>query len=375
MIKATLLTTIGVNVGDDWIREGLKFLLGHVVSDIRYEYVNFHRPRRGVYDAAGRDRILTADLVAMAGTPFYFISPRRDPLRKAAKVFFSFVGRFTGFSRFDGRCSGVAHVRPIWYKRVARICESVPVLTCAAGTNLHYYSNGDELVQDRFCRTYITDVYHMCRATTTRDPLAHGVLKRMGLPNRVFPCTAFWAIDALAGEPASKDLVLVNYMPGAAHRDASSREAASRWETVFRAVYESLRRGRHRVVVVCHDRKELEAARRFAPRQALFFHKDYSQYLKIYARGRLGLFNRCHGLIALASAGSPGIVVGTDTRTQMADMVGLARHFADEVNPELLLDQLADLQRHAHEHADRLHELKAEQTAKYIDVIRQALTS
>lgn len=373
-VRICHLTTIDTNIGDDWIREGIIYLLEQA-SSIRFDHVcvNIHDWKSTIIDEDGRDKILSSDGIIMAGTPFYFINERNDFLRKAAKVFFSLIGLFTGFSMYDGRCSGAKHVKPLWYDRIGKVYKVKPVAILAAGTNLAFDSDISELLQDRFIRKFLKDIHAWSRVNTVREPLASSLLKKLEIEHVEFPCSAFWAMDRF-GIKALRDpqLVVFNYMAGGGHYRFEGG-ACHRWESTLMDVFNRAVKyyGQGRVRVICHCRSEADMATNLMGGRFVLFDPSYVASLEHYSHARTGIVNRCHGLIAMAGFASPSIVVGKDSRTLMADEIKLPRYFYKTVTSDELFSQLKSMNDDFEAYRRKLQEQKEAFEKSYIRLIRE----
>ena len=90
-MNITFITTINTNVGDDFVREGIKFLLEKKFKNIKYSYINKHFPisaRNGFEFITDiriakyldkflplnltRDKIFNSDMIVQSGAPVYW---------------------------------------------------------------------------------------------------------------------------------------------------------------------------------------------------------------------------------------------------------------------------------------------------------------
>src|SRR5262245_31558373 len=75
--KIAFMTTIGVNVGDEFIREGIMSFLDEIMPGYRAFYVSKHdlsslKARRLDEDEVLKDKFLDADVIIQAGAPLYW---------------------------------------------------------------------------------------------------------------------------------------------------------------------------------------------------------------------------------------------------------------------------------------------------------------
>ena len=93
MKKIAFITTVNHNIGDDYVREGLKFLLNEYFKNEKLEFVNIHKhspiPSRNGFEwfryyrlskiidemlplSITKDKILDSDLIVQSGAPVYW---------------------------------------------------------------------------------------------------------------------------------------------------------------------------------------------------------------------------------------------------------------------------------------------------------------
>jgi hypothetical protein len=319
--RAALITTVGTNPGDEWIREGILYLLDGLVR-LDPWLVNKHD--LSTLTGPAGDAILDAELVVQCGTPFYFAVPKKALYRPYWA---------------ERTCATAGWIGPIWRDRIAKVHEKIPVLNLAAGSAQLWGSDGAEVARDRAGARFIREAHAMCRLTTVRDATARSILRRLRLDAPLLPCTSIFARDRLGIEPAPPDRTLLNYMPRAGLYLPQKRGQIERWRKTFLAVFDHFR-SRGEVRVVCHTEHDLQAAREIVEEKYIVPPLHYVDLLKLYARCERGLFNRVHAGMVVASFGRPAIVVGTDTRLGMTEPMGVAHHAVGDVTAESLIAEL-----------------------------------
>ena len=95
----------------------------------------------------------------------------------------------------------------------------------------------------------------------------------------------------------------------------------------------------HKIILLAHSKYELKLAKRLAPHLRRVQPKNSYEYSDLISRVKLGLVSRIHAAIPLAGIGVPSIVIGTDTRLETIDMLGLPNSFVKKVNAEWLLEK------------------------------------
>ncbi|MDP2653423.1 MAG: polysaccharide pyruvyl transferase family protein [Candidatus Omnitrophota bacterium] len=317
MKNIVFLTTVNHNVGDDFIREGLVYLLKDVVGEFHQILIHKHEPLRpvpGLLKFRGLrriwkisrkghveryfNRIFKADIVIQAGAPVYWISNSHDS-------------------------SMAEWVKPFWHDRVAQFYKEKPVLNLAAGSCFSLQEKLSSILKHEKLTSFIRDIHRFCRVTTVRDALAKEILDGLGLKNELLPCASIFARDLFSVEPKPPEFFLINYMKLTGHYAWDPGFDADVWIRKVLEVYRIAKKI-YPVKFICHNLQEIREARDIGiPRQELFYSRDHRDYIEMYSKGAGGFLNRVHGAMMLASFGRKSFVVGNDTRIQMASLIGI----------------------------------------------------
>lgn len=332
-MNISIITTVDHNVGDDFVREGIIYLLRQKFGEINVFNIHKHTPvtvRMGFEHIRSlrlskfldllplsitKDKILSSDLLVQSGAPVYWCHD---------------VG--------GSHCADNEWYAPLIKKRFLKIKNRTKLINIAAGTCQRYHSNGSEFKKCDRCSVYIKELYSTSAVTTVRDSLAQSVLQSLGLDVPLIPCTSIFACDGLGIVPGDQEYVCLNYMPVGGHYGFGQDIDANHWQAVFKEFYKKIK-DREKCVLVCHDAKEVNAARRIIPDAEIFFSRDYRDYIRFYAKAKFGIVNRVHGAFAMASFGRPSFVVGTDTRAKMVTEIGLRNGFVKNITLEKLLEE------------------------------------
>ena len=359
-MKLTFITTLHHNVGDDFVREGLRYVLASCLPGTQLEFASIHKHapistrqgfewvRRKELSAMldvlplglTRDRLLECNLLVQSGAPVYWCH------------------------RGGHRCSQNEWYRPLMRRRYARIREEVPFLNLAAGSCQPYYSDGAEFWDYPEVLEYIRDLHDSARVTTVRDRLSQRLLSSLGLAAPLIPCASIFARDALEIEPRPAEFVALNFMRLGGHYDLNQNVRAARWEATFRRFYEYAKR-QTRCVFICHDAKEVHQARRLDPHAEVLYSRDYRDYMRAYAAASTGILNRVHGAFAISSFGRPAFVIGNDSRSTMVEEIGLRHGFVDDASFEQLVEEFEAGLNDRGEHRQRFDAIRARALADY----------
>jgi hypothetical protein len=124
------------------------------------------------------------------------------------------------------------------------------------------------------------------------------------------------------------------------------------------------------VIFSCHNRQECDYARMIDPQAELFFGASQpGRYLQFYSRAKLGIFNRIHGAMAMASLGKPALVVGSDTRTSMVEEIGLPALFVNEADAPVLMNGYESLLRLIKTFPEHIISIKARAFKDYVSIL------
>lgn len=308
-LKVGFLTTLGQNVGDEFIREGIRAALD--ATGIAYAplYVNKHNA--GSLHATAEDEIdavadkyWDCDLFIQGGAPVYW------HLLKGEAT--SLTSEWHGW---------------MWEERILGAPEGNrkhPLfVNLGAGSCQPWGETAAPFLADPGCVDFARRAGERARLTTVRDPVAADLLTALGIPHRALPCPAFLAA-ARHRLASSGGHIGVNLMPLGGHFDLAPGFDPGRWEEDCREIAAALR-SLGQLVFIAHDAAERDWMRRFAQAgERIFLAAGWRDYLDVYAACALVVANRVHGAVCAAGFGVPGIILGNDTRAQIGCAFGLS---------------------------------------------------
>jgi hypothetical protein len=379
--RVSIITTIGHNVGDDFVREGIIHLLQKAIGPFELSLINKHLPITARHElawihstgisrfldrlgddfalrstskldkylpvVASTDKVRRADILVQSGAPVYWMDPRGD-------------------------CAHTEWWGPLIERRWLPVSKGRAFLNLAGGTCQRYGSDGSEFSGNGAVLEHIRRFYDLTALTTVRDELSLRVLEQACRPGYLLPCTSIFAVDRLGVRPQAGEFVALNYMPTGGHYILDQAIDTETWERRFVSLARRLARD-ERVVLVCHNRKELAAAIRLVPDLDRFYSARYEDYLKLYSRTKWGLVNRVHGAFAMASLGKPAAVIGSDTRAHMARVLGLPEVFVNDATESWIDSTIPWLRAAASDFPQRIAEIKATAAVGYDEKLRAAL--
>jgi hypothetical protein len=381
MTRVSIITTINHNCGDDLVREGIIHLLKQALGPIKIKLIHKHlpittRPEFSWLHSSGvdakllrshpnsverwtrridsllpifpwSDKLCNCDVLVQSGAPIYWLSAGYDCAHN--EWWFPLIER-----RWKARAAGR------------------PFLNLAGGACQHWHSDGSEFANRPDVLAYIRQFFDLAKVTTLRDELSAKILGLAGRKAEVLPCTSIFAADQIGVVPLKGEYVVLNYMPGGGHYSFGQQIDAALWEQRFVSFAKAIA-ARGRCILVCHDQKEIRAAKNLLPGMETFYSDSYADYLRVYAKAHWGLMNRVHGAFALASLGKPAAVIGSDTRAQMASILGLPVVFVNDATPEWLMSQATSLHERKDSFATQMATLKADAKRRYLQSLKAAL--
>lgn len=359
------ITTINTNIGDDFIRTGIENIINSIKdsSEIKYTYVNKHQPETAI----------------LQNSPVHFLNklPHFKGKHFFRKAYDKFLYHFFSvYSKQDliiqsgapvlwPECYNNEWARPIWYNTIGRLKDKIPVINLAAGS-CYPWEDQDGFTDDREA-VYAKDIGSFCRLTTTRDKLAHRLFESVGVKNELIPCTAFFVDENFENLNNGK-YILINYMERGGHFDWDQEIEKERWENTVKSLIKKLK-DNHEIRFICHSNAEVVLAEKLAPGMRYHLPLTVSEYLDVIRHAKLGINNRMHASVAMASVGVPAISVGTDTRLLMLENLGMPIYYVKDADEKILFDKVGSLLEGFDRERKSLFELKKMKFEEYQKLI------
>ena len=353
--RVAFMTTVHHNVGDEFIREGIRSFLDEVLGDYDPFYVHKHdidtlrKPLLDEGELLG-DKFRDADLIIQAGAPVYWN-----------------IGPHTSYN--------VGWAKDLWFDRIFQLGPAKPILNLGAGS-----CQGDEddlapLVDDPQCVNFAKEAARACRWTTVRDPLASRYLTKLGIEHELLACPAFHAARRTPGSKITRNVLAVNLMRDAGHHLVKPSNDPARWRTTLEAVLPELRK-RHHLLFVAHDAAEAEYQRQFAQGgEMVFLSNDFRDYLALYATVQCIFANRVHGAVCVAGFGRPAVIVGTASRVGIARPIGIPAIDEAKVTAEWILKSVQEQFSRGNEIYQERMKLRETSARRYVTQLRSVLGS
>lgn len=371
-MRIGLITTLNMNIGDDFIREGICRVLRHVFRDREIEFipVNKHQPFT-VFPSLHPAKIAEAGMRLPVGGRI--MGSAANTLAK------------TGRSRFDDcdlivqcgapvlwpDCNKCEWAEPLWYSVVGRLYKRIPVMNLAAGS-CYPWENQPEKIENPADAEFLRRISSYCVATTTRDVLARKLFASIGVENTFLPCTALLAGGTNRKPGEYKDHILINYMPGGGHYDWGQQIDPAVWDRAIASLISKLQK-KHKVAMLCHNETEKNAAAKIAPHLPIIFPKTPDEYFTQIAGAKAAVCNRLHASVGMAGLGIPSIAIGTDTRLLMVDAISVPALYVKDATLEKIESFLEKIISDREPESRRLLALREQVWNQYVELVKKSL--
>lgn len=307
IIKIGFFTSLNANVGDDFIREGVKAILDTL--DFPYEsyYVNKVDKTSLCQLRADEGKTLKhkywqTDLFIQAGTPVYW-------------------------HLLDGKSTSLTVEWYNWFwenlvldtKKIDHPC----FVNFGAGSCQPWGDDGSVFLRDTACADFAKAVAKKSKITIVRDPVADDMLSKLDVKHSALPCPAFLAAVRHKSYKKTSNRIGINLMELGGHFDLKNDFDKDAWKFECFLLVSKLR-SLGDLLFICHDEQEYEFAQNFvAPTENIFYSKSFRDYFDAYASCAIVVANRVHGAVCAAGFGVPSIIIGNDTRATIGDFIGL----------------------------------------------------
>jgi polysaccharide pyruvyl transferase WcaK-like protein len=366
-----LVSTLGHNPGDEFIRLGVEHLLRQVHPNAQLRTIHKHDPRtlfagfkqrsrsphRRIapllyrlyaksYGRWERNYLEAADLIVFAGTPFIWRSSVR---------------------MFPFTCENAEWVDPVWRRLLSELKET-PVVNLCAGTSLTSADQASAILADPVVSGFLRQAVGRTELTTARDVITRDILAELGFQVDIIPCASIMAAKGAYLSASKPEYVAINLMRSAAHSWRGQRGESARWRQTIGAAVAEIEK-RHQILFISHSEDEDSTAAEWFPRHRRFFSKDSVELLKVYSKALYGLCNRVHAAAAVASFGRPAIVVGGDSRINLIEQFGLPAFDHRELDGPGLLNVVQVVEDSYDVYVGRLRERMLSAERAYVQAI------
>lgn len=374
LLRLGLLTTVGRNIGDDFIRAGIV----HVIQRL-----------------APEQKIISVDIDKHEP---YTIYPWWHPIRLCYKEGFKCrrrMGRILdwsevhlpplGFTRFDScdliiqcgtpviweGCRKSEWARYVWRDVFSRLFQAGNAVLNIGGGCCYPWERIPKTLVGNPDEAFIRLMLQSANLTTTRDHVTRELFGTLGKEVRQIPCPALLVAQTYFQPEQPTRKVLVNYMEGGGHYDFDQGIDVAAWEQTMRNVVDHLSAQGWQPMLIAHNNKELEVAARIWPNLPRSIPGSQREYFEISRDAAFGVFNRMHASIAAAGLGIPSVAIGNDARNYMVAGVGLPALYTKEATTEKVLSIIEKLAANRDGESRRLLGLRSSTLREYENCLNQ----
>lgn len=263
----------------------------------------------------------------------------------------------------------------IWRDVLARLAEGgKPILNLGGGA-CYPVERCPETLMGHPDETFIRLMLRTASATTVRDRIAKKLLNSLGYSTSHLCCPAILAAQTFVTPSEPTRRVLINYMRGGGHYDWDQTIDANAWEETMCIVVTTLRSQGWDPLVIAHNHTELTHASTLWPELPRVLPANSREYFTIARDAAFGVFNRLHACVAVAGLGVPSIAIGTDTRNQMVETLGLKVFYVKDATAVRVLAAIEELVHKREIESRRLLALHNTMLSHHIELLRPYLTT
>jgi polysaccharide pyruvyl transferase len=353
--RVSFMTSLGVNVGDEFIREGVRAVLDLSLGAYAPFYVNkvdqssLHSSREDETERIG-DKFDDVDIFIQTGAPVYWCLN-------------------------DGAATSLNSewYQWLWEEKIFRSDGPNPLfINLGAGSCQSWDDHGESFLKDGACVRFAKRAAARSIVTTIRDPVAEHICAELKISAQGMPCPAFLAAARHRPERPPVEKILINLMPLGGHYRIDPKLDEERWLRTCDQLLAALR-VEFEVLFVAHDRIELKFLEELSKDdERVFFSENWRDYLDVYSVGCVTIANRVHGAVASAGFGVPSLIIGNDSRARIGDYIGLPVYRSATVSIPEVLAKAIDFKSQRTSESERLLNLRQATLRSYARLLRRA---
>jgi len=351
-LKVGLLTSRGVNVGDEFIREGVRAILDKL--NIEYTPMYVHKLSESSLHIPDDDEVVIvndkywdSDLFIQCGAPVYW-------------------------HLLEGHSTSLNSEwhRWMWEERILNNTVTQPVfINLGAGSCQPWGDSGEAFLNDPECVLFARDASTRSSLTTVRDPVAEHLLNVLKLPHEALPCPAFLAACRHKSNVSTSGVIGINLMQLGGHYDLSGNMNVALWEKQCFTLVVELRKI-SKLIFIAHDKKEAEfMAKYIVPGERIYRSENWRDYFDVYSACKVIVANRVHGAVCAAGFGVPSIILGNDTRAMIGDYVNIPRYHVRDLDVTQIIQKVHTFIEEPDIERSRLLEIRNKTINEYKDLL------
>lgn len=304
-MKWLLITTIGKNPGDEWIRLGIQKMIREI--DCNRQYILLDKEDASTYEAP-----VKFDKCIWCGMPVFWSIRRKR----------------------NENCN-IAWWKSLMLGWPSKVKNNFMVMGAGSffpwGREVETTNNKERLVESA------ENVLKRSYCVTARDEIVSKVTGK-SIPSMVCP-----AIFSIIDDKKSHELKFANLMPRGGHYRVFGVQEADIWDKKKCHISEILRK--NNFIFVAHDKEEYRFAQELGWKRIISYNGDFYKLVANYGMCGKYFGNRVHGAIVARGNNADVWSVGYDSRQEAVRLSG-----ARVSKPsELVLSEVADWASHDNE--------------------------
>lgn len=286
-MNLAIITTIGINAGDNFIYEGFKALFPtkHYGSVFLIDKTSIPKDKKGY-----RELIDESDLIVICGSPIFY--------QGCYKM--KWQNKVLEYARKSGK----------------------KILLFAVGSNFTCSADGivsyPDTISDRNYADFVSQYKEVLFGNfTVRDRHCRKFLNGLGVIDvRQVVCPSFFAGNENIVQK-EHDLLFIIWGSSYWSSETPPQKVLGLCKQVANALAE--RFTDKRIVWVCHDIVSYKWLLDYIDRHDILFSNNYIDFLKYYSRCYFAFSIKVHGSMLLASMGTPSLLVQLDSRAAVIE--------------------------------------------------------
>jgi hypothetical protein len=197
------------------------------------------------------------------------------------------------------------------------------------------YKKNNNVKQYKIFKRYVKN----CKVLVARDEFAYKILNSIKEPDSklyYLPCTSFFSAPTKVR--SRKKYILINYMKSGANNSWGQSIDQERWYQIIKN-YADYYSTKYEIKFFAHNINDYyECKKKFLEYETIY-PKSKSHYFKIADEAILGICNRLHCALPLASALTPSILIGTDSRILSVKLLNIPFYFVNNISLDILINK------------------------------------
>jgi len=342
-MKIGILTTLNINRGDDFIKEGIIYLFKNYFKREKLEFIiiNKHNPYSlfGI-EMYGKNKFIRKvvnKLVKIKPEVFYklFKLGKVESVFDDCNLMIQSGAPVIWANEETGNNSLKSDWTYAFWKDVApRVRKlGIPIFNLSIGSCLKYGSKGEEVYKNEKLIEFIKkDILENSDVITFRDDLTKDISKNLGKEGESIVCSSIFSSDNLGVKKKEGEYIIINYMEGGGHFHSwDKRIYIDLWDSVLKNLIKKLSK-EYEIKFLCHSQKEVKEAKEMFPEYKSYIFKDTKEQMEFMSKTIACVNNRVHATMGFASLGIPSITITTDSRVGLIDKIGLPTYFSGDRN-------------------------------------------